>query len=37
VISILSELWQYLKPIFDETKDLAANLFIKAVCYAVNE
>ena len=22
---------------FDETKDLAANLFIKAVCYAVNE
>lgn len=32
-IPILHELWQILKPIFDETKDLA----IKAVRYAVNE
>ncbi len=36
-IPILSELWQLLKPIFDETKDFAATLFIKAVRYAVNE
>ena len=36
-IPILSELWQLLKPVFDETKDFAATLFIKAVRYAVNE
>lgn len=36
-IPILSQLWQFLKPIFDGTKDLATNLFIKAVRYAVNE
>lgn len=36
-IPILHELWQILKPIFDETKDFAATLFIKAVRYAVNE
>ena len=36
-IPILSELWQLLKPIFDETKDFATTLFIKTVRYAVNE
>lgn len=36
-IPVLSELWQLLKPIFDESKDFAPNLFIKAVRYAVNE
>lgn len=36
-ILILFQLWQVLKPIFDGTKDLATNLFIKAVRYAVNE
>ena len=36
-ILILSALWQLLKPIFDNTQDFAANLFIKAVRYAVNE
>lgn len=36
-IPILHEVWQLLKPIFDETKDFAATLFIKAVRYAVNE
>ena len=28
---------QLLKPIFDDTKDIAATLFIKAVRYAANE
>ncbi|WP_274972445.1 IS66 family transposase [Bacteroides fluxus] len=36
-IPVLHELWQLLKRIFDETKDLAATLFIKAVRYAVHE
>lgn len=36
-IPILSELWQLLKPIFDNTQNFAANLFIKAIRYAVNE
>ena len=36
-IPILSDLWQLLKPIFDDTRDFAATLFIKAVRYAVNE
>ena len=36
-LPLLSQLWQFLKPIFDETEGFAANLFIKAVRYAVNE
>lgn len=36
-LPILSQLWQFLKPIFDETDGFAVNLFIKAVRYAVNE
>lgn len=36
-LPILSQLWQFLKPIFDETKDFVATLFIKAVRYAMNE
>lgn len=36
-IPVLSELWQLLKPIFDDTKDFAATLFIESVRYAVNE
>lgn len=35
-IPILSELWRFLKPIFDGTKDFAVTLFIKAVRYTVN-
>lgn len=33
----LSQLWQVLKPIYDEPQDLATSIFIKAVRYAVNE
>lgn len=36
-LPLLSQLWQILKPIFDETLGFAANLFIKAIRYAVNE
>lgn len=36
-IPVLPQLWQVLKPIFDETQDLATNFFIKAVHYAVDE
>ena len=36
-IHLLSELWQVIKPICDEIKDLVTNLFIMAVRYAVNE
>lgn len=34
---LLSQLWQILKLIFDETKSFVANLFIRAVRCAVNE
>lgn len=33
----MGELWELIKPIYDETKDYNANLFIKAIRYAVNE
>ncbi len=36
-LPLLSQLWLILKPIFDDTQGFAANLFIKAVRYAVNE
>lgn len=36
-IPILGEIWQKIKPVFDETYGHTANLFIKAVRYAVNE
>jgi len=36
-VPILGEIWQKIKPIFDETREHASNLFIKAIRYAVNE
>lgn len=36
-IPIFGEIWQKLKPIFDETRSCASTLFLKAVRYAVNE
>lgn len=36
-VPILSEIWQRIKVIFDETREQGTNLFIKAVRYAVNE
>lgn len=34
---ILAEIWQMIKPIYDQTREETANLFLKAVRYAVNE
>ena len=36
-IPILAEIWQMIKPVFDQTRGDTANLFLKAVRYAVNE
>lgn len=36
-IPILGEIWQTIKPLFDKTREETANLFLKAVRYAVNE
>ena len=36
-VPLLGEIWQKIKPIFDETCGHASNLFIKAIRYAVNE
>ncbi|MFK1815316.1 transposase [Bacteroides fragilis] len=34
---VLGEIWQRIKPIFDETRNHASTLFLKAVRYAINE
>lgn len=36
-IPILAEIWQMIKPVFEQTRGDTANLFLKAVRYAVNE
>lgn len=36
-VPILAEIWQMIKPVFDQTRGDTANLFLKAVRYAVNE
>ena len=36
-IPILAEIWQMIKPVFDQTRGDTANLLLKAVRYAVNE
>lgn len=36
-IPILGEIWQIIKPIYDQTKQDTSNLFLKAVRYAVSE
>lgn len=34
---VIADLWQMIKPIFDETRNYSTNLFVKAVRYAVSE
>ena len=36
-IPILAEIWQMIKPVFEQTRGDTANLFLKGVRYAVNE
>lgn len=36
-IPILAEIWQMIQPVFEQTRGDTANLFLKAVRYAVNE
>lgn len=36
-IPILGDIWQKIKTVFDENREQASNLFLKAVRYAVNE